>query len=83
LDCILYEVQTQAEGAVDNINLIADTDCILLEIKSEAAEIFENLYYISSAAPFLPYPRKVATTDSTVQTHLTTPKTWETKHRHP
>jgi len=73
LDCVLSEVQTQAEGVVGNINITGDTDFVLLEIQCEAEEILDNLYYISGTVPFLPYPRKVATTDSTVQTQFNTP----------
>jgi hypothetical protein len=59
------------------------THFVLLEVQSEAEEIFDNLYYISGTVPFLPYPRKVATLDTTVQIQFNTPKTWETKHKHP
>jgi hypothetical protein len=83
LDCVLSEVQTQAEGAVDNINITGDTDFVLLEVQSEAEKIFDNLYHISGTVPFLPYPRKVAARDSNVQTQFNVSKTWETKHKHP
>ena len=75
MDYVLSEVQTQAEGVVGNINITGATDFVLLEVQSEAEEIFDNLYYISGTVPFLPYPRKVATTDSTVQTQFNTPRT--------
>jgi len=83
LDCVLSEVETQAEGVVDNINITGTTDFVLLEVQSEAEEILDNLYYISGTVPFLLYPGKVATTDSTVQTQFNTPKTWENKHKRP
>jgi len=85
LDCVLSEVQTQAEGLIDNINMniTGDADFALLEVQSEAEEIFDNLYYISGTVPLLPYPKKVATTDYTLQTQFNTPKTWETKPKHP
>jgi hypothetical protein len=75
LNCVLSEVQTQAEGVVGNINVTGATDFVLLEVQSEAEEIFNSLYYISVTVPILPYPRRVATTDSTVQTQFNTPKT--------
>jgi len=65
------------------MNITGDTDFVLLEVQSEAEEIFDNLYHISGTVPFLLYSRKVAMTDSTVQTQFNTPETWETKHKHP
>jgi hypothetical protein len=75
LNCVLSEVQTQAEGVVGNINITGTTDFVLLEVQSEAEEIFNSLYYIIGTVPILPYPRKVATTDCTVQTQFNTPTT--------
>jgi hypothetical protein len=42
-DCVLYAVQVQAKGAVDNIKVTTETYCVVREIQSDAEETFENL----------------------------------------